>query len=397
MAQAQAVNLKVETIVVAQLSCGVMDAEAARWLNEVGDKLHRKLVKVGLATSREVVATTGATLGAFIDSYIAARSTAKWRTVDIWKIVRRNLVSYFGEVKPIADITPGDADDWCEHMRTSFAPATAGRRAKIGKQFFRWGARKELLPRNPFEGIATPCPENRDRTVFVTRAMADKVLAACPDTQWRLIFALCRFGGLRCPSEVLGVRWGDVDWEHGRILIHSPKTEHHEGKESRLIPIFPELRPCLQDAFDLAEPGTEYVVTAYRNGENTNLRDKLAAIITKAGLEPWPKLFINLRSTRETELAECWPVHVVCAWLGNSAMIAKRHYLQVTDEHFERAAKNGTESGTVTSAQARNEPQRDEADKSESPMISDPCEKLQPSATASENDKHSFWDSRPAS
>jgi hypothetical protein len=50
-------------------------------------------------------------------------------------------------------------------------------------------------------------------------------------------------------------------------------------------------------------------------------------------------LFQNLRSTRETELAESWPEHVVCAWIGNSKAVAKEHYLQVTEEHFERAAK----------------------------------------------------------
>ncbi len=30
-------------------------------------------------------------------------------------------------------------------------------------------------------------------------------------TQWRLIFALSRYGGLRCPSEHLALRWGHID------------------------------------------------------------------------------------------------------------------------------------------------------------------------------------------
>jgi hypothetical protein len=34
---------------------------------------------------------------------------------------------------------------------------------------------------------------------------------------------------------------------------------------------------------------------------------------------------------RETELAESFPMHVVCEWIGNSAAIAAKHYLQVTD------------------------------------------------------------------
>ena len=37
----------------------------------------------------------------------------------------------------------------------------------------------------------------------------------------------------------------------------------------------------------------------------------LLKIIARAGLEPWAKLFQNLRATRETELAEIYPMHVV--------------------------------------------------------------------------------------
>jgi hypothetical protein len=50
-------------------------------------------------------------------------------------------------------------------------------------------------------------------------------------------------------------------------------------------------------------------------------------------------LWQNLRSTRQTELAERWPQHVVCAWLGNSQKVAQEHYLQVLDEHFEQASE----------------------------------------------------------
>ena len=59
--------------------------------------------------------------------------------------------------------------------------------------------------------------------------------------------------------------------------------------------------------------------------------------VSGAGLEPWPKLFQNLRLTRETELAEEYPLHVVCAWIGNSQPVAAKHYLQVTESHFEKA------------------------------------------------------------
>ena len=149
------------------------------------------------------------------------------------------------------------------------------------------------------------------------------MLEACPDAEWRLLFALSRFGGLRCPSEHLGLRWGDIDWADGRFLVHSPKTEHHEGGESRIVPIFPELLPYFEQAWEQAAEGSEFVITRYRD-TNANLRTQLHRIIRKAGLEPWPKAFHNLRATRQTELAETYPMHVVCAWIGNTETVARK-------------------------------------------------------------------------
>jgi len=81
---------------------------------------------------------------------------------------------------------------------------------------------------------------------------------------------------------------------------------------------------------------------------------RLLDIIWSAGLKEWPKLFQNLRSTRQTELSETFPSHVVCKWMGNSKPVADRHYLQTTEAHFARtilgdqaaqkAAQQGAES-----------------------------------------------------
>lgn len=106
--------------------------------------------------------------------------------------------------------------------------------------------------------------------------------------------------------------------------------------------MFPELQPYLLKVFSQPDAG-EYVITRYRDN-HANLRTQFVRIIRKAGLKPWPKPFQNLRSTRETELAETYPEHVVCAWIGNSVPVARKHYLQVTNEHFELAAKRRTEA-----------------------------------------------------
>jgi integrase len=176
---------------------------------------------------------------------------------------------------------------------------------------------------------------NKAREYFLTEADSQKVLDSCPDAAWRLIFALARYAGFRCPSEHLALTWGDVDWVKGRLRVDSPKTGLRE------CPIFPELRPYLDDAYALAGAEAAFnvnapVIARYLDSR-TNLRSYFNRIIKRAGLTPWPKLFQNLRATRETELVRRFPIHVVCAWLGNSPRVAQKHYLQVTDSDFAKA------------------------------------------------------------
>jgi hypothetical protein len=172
----------------------------------------------------------------------------------------------------------------------------------------------------------------------VTREEAQKVLDACPCNQWRLLFALARYGGLRTPSESLALTWADINWEKNLMVVRQPKLEHLEGRATRLVPIFPELRPFLEQCFDEAEPGALHVITRYRGDSAVNLRTQLERILCRAGLTAWPKLWQNLRSTRQTELAETMPMHKVCKMIGNSPLVANTHYLQVRDEDYERAA-----------------------------------------------------------
>ncbi len=309
-----------------------------RWLDELPDPLRDKVAKVRLCTPREA-----ATLGAFIDHWTASRSDAKGSTRLTYRRVRNHLVGYFGEARGLRDITPADAAAWAAWMvgERGLARNTARKSASVAKQLGRSALRGRLVEVNPFADMTGTVTGNPDRYAFIDRGTIARVLDACPDPQWRLLVALARFGGLRIPSEAFALKWGDIDWggpdSPGRFTVHSSKTEHHEGKASRVVPIFPELLPHLEAAFDAAEPGTVHCITRYRDATQ-NLRTHLQRIIHKTGIDPWPKLWQNLRSTRETELADAYPIQVVTAWIGNSPQVAQRHYLQVTDEHFARAA-----------------------------------------------------------
>jgi integrase len=323
----------------------------AAWLAGLSEDFYKKLVNVELVKSRTAKGETA--LAAFIDGYLAGRTDLKENTHIGLGQARRNLLAYFGEGKNLADITEGDAEEYARYLTTAkaadnapidtpvgvgLASNTARRLIGRAKQFFRFAVRKRIITANPFADVASSLRANPDRLFFITPAMAAKVLEKCPNAEWRLIFALSRFGGLRCPSEHLALKWGDVDFEAKKIRVPSPKTEHIEGKASRMIPMFPELEKELLAVYSEAEAGAEWVITRYRQ-PNQNLRTQFKKIIRRAGLEAWPRLFHNLRTTRETELMEIFPAHVVCGWIGNTVKVATAHYLQTTDEHFAQAVK----------------------------------------------------------
>jgi len=141
------------------------------------------------------------------------------------------------------------------------------------------------------------------------------------------------------------LKWADINWEYSRMLVHSPKAEHHEAGDSRLVLLFPELAGVLSEVFEADADRSVFVVTRYRDSTQ-NLRTTFRKIIHRAGVQPWPKLFQNLRSTRETELAEMTSLQAVTAWMGNSQLVAARHYLQLTDEHLPLASGNQSHPST---------------------------------------------------
>ena len=129
------------------------------------------------------------------------------------------------------------------------------------------------------------------------------------------------------------------------MLIRSLKTEHHVGGALRWIPIFPELAPLLSKRYAEAAEGESLVLPMLVGRTDASLRKPIEKAIKNAGLTQWPRLWHNLRATRQTELENEFPSHVVCAWLGNNQATARAHYLQVTDEHFEKgAAQNAAQS-----------------------------------------------------
>lgn len=147
------------------------------------------------------------------------------------------------------------------------AEATVKKRLDFARLVFEYAVDHEALTKNPFAkirakgGAVAPHAE-------VTPEMVEAVLEQCPNQDWRLITVLCRYAGMRPPSEVLSLRWQDIFWDKDNMLITSPKAEHHLGHDSRLCPLFAEAREELNAAWEAAQEGAVYseASTRFRDG-----------------------------------------------------------------------------------------------------------------------------------
>jgi len=343
MKVAETWKARIEAILADKLLNLPHDAELAGWIAGLDETMLARLRSAGLADGVGLAQTT---LGAFLERYFGT-ITCKLATRTFYGHTRRCLETKFGASRPLRDIGPADADQWRAWLTDDqeLSPATVARRIIAARTIWRAAVRWKLASENPFEGIKAGHQSNEERKRFVPRDAIEKAIAEAPDAEWRCIIALSRYGGLRCPSEHFALRWADIDWDRGTIRVTVPKLAHIEGCAQRMIPLFPELRLHLLELFDAAEPGNEYVIAKHRL-PCANLRQQFERILLRAGLSPWPRLFHNLRASRETELMREYDLATVAKWIGNSPEVAARHYATSVDldGDFRRAAGLGAQA-----------------------------------------------------
>lgn len=356
---AKTFKVRVEALVTASLLQQPVDAEVAKWLGKLPDRTYGRLARAGLVPAREraQVPTVGELLRRFVEA-----APVKPSTLAAYRQTTMSLAAFLGEGTRLDAVTAIHADMWRKALTEPtadghrLAPATVAKRVHVARTIFGRACRWGMIQASPFAHLKAGSQSNPDRAFYVPADVVLSILNECRDGQWRTIIGLARFAGLRCPSEIVGLRWGDVDWERWRLTVRSPKTAEHEGHGVRMVPIAPELRPILQAAFDEAQEGSETVVPRLRDAR-VNLRTTFLKLIARAGFKPWPRLFHNLRASCENDWAERFPGHVVADWLGHSPAVAREHYLQTRDAHFEMATgmtreQGGNKSGNTAAQNA---------------------------------------------
>jgi integrase len=327
----------------------ILDKLTQAWLETSSPIIREKLAKVGL-----IELPKQHTCGELWKEFLRQKTDIKPQTFRLYEMTEQKFFAFFSEKDSIHSLNQERMTEWINSI--SGASASIALYVKQTKAVFNWAKdQKKWIKDSPLLGIGGGSFENHANDRIITLQEYRKLLSACPDQEWRLIIALARIGGLRCPSELMPLRWFDFDFERKYFVVRSPKTERYPTGKSRDVPIFPELVPELR-ALQKESAGTEFVINCFtRNGirpEFPDLGYKFGVIAKKVGLGDVPRPFDNMRASRSNELRRNPHIGVKLEsiWLGHSPEVADNHYFFSAQSDYEHAAQWETPEWLLTSS-----------------------------------------------
>ena len=304
------------------------------WIRSACPEIQNKLGKVALLER-----PPNHTCEELWNTFLKNKKDIKESTLLTYEAAKHRFFLFFKKNDFIEEITKETMAQFKTFLRESLAEATvAGTITKL-RTVFNWAKEHGWITQSPMIGVPRGSFKNRNNDQFVTQDDYLKLLEHCPCLEWRVILALVRYGGLRCPSEVLRLRWADINWELNQFNVRSSKTERYQGKDERIVPLFPEVRKELTELFFRDESErNEYIINRYRN-VNTNLGTQFARIVRMAGLKPIKRPYDNMRASRSNEIYAKFGPYYESQWIGHSSKIATDHYLSITPDDINRAAE----------------------------------------------------------
>ncbi len=304
--------------------------EDEEWLRKLPSEQFEKIHRTGLL-AQTTIPTQRMSLRGWVDEWLntvlAQRSE---RTHELYEQSSSLFLDYLEQDFGLLAIKREHAERWHNHLvESGISTASVRRHIRQLKACFNAAIKRDILVQNPFDRIKSASVA-AERGRIISDIEAEKVLNELPSLEYKLLFALARYGGLRSPSETLTVSWEDIDLDTDRMEIYAQKTG-----QTRLVPILPQLKALLDLAVIESEnmSGPVLSISIHNNARTVSNAAK------RAGVEPWKKTFQTLRQSFSTMMCERFPEHVVAAWAGHSPEVARRHYLTMLDEHFTEAAR----------------------------------------------------------
>jgi integrase len=212
---------------------------AARNLTEAKAELRQVL---GNRDQRLDVPPTRLTLNEVADDFFAAfdarvaSGEASERTAENYRGRWANHVRDTLGRRRIQDIRVGHVATFISELRRrGLSQWTILGVVNVVNRVYGYALQSEIVTRNPVALVEKPQAKNKTEARILEAREVRALLEAAPE-KYRLLLMVAAYTGLR-QSEVLGLRWQDVDFENGVIHVRHQLSRAKTCEPAKLIPL----------------------------------------------------------------------------------------------------------------------------------------------------------------
>lgn len=234
----------------------------------------------------------------------------------------------------INEITPEDVEDYVLYLEAQrYAVMTRRHILCALRGLFRYGVQQTAIAVDPSQGI--PYPPAPQRPPFhLEPDEVEKLIVGAERPIVRALSATLFMTGLRI-SEAVGLKLGDVDLKHGRLLVR-----HGKGNKSRVVPICKRLRSLLLDYLVAHRPavsGDNFFATSSGKFGVDYAGHLVAEEARRLGLRGRVTPHVLRHSFATCLLANGTDLYRISVLLGHSSTRTTAIYAHIADRELEQA------------------------------------------------------------
>ena len=286
------------------------------------------------------------TLGRLLARVSESNAHLAEKTLAGYDLAGRLLLDGIGADTKASSITADVADRFIAKLRIGArTEQTIRSYTRTIKAIFSAAVKIKLIQDNPFAGQVSSVAEVDKTWAYVVVEDLSGVIEGT-DRGTGALLALARLAGLR-KGEAIRLQWMDVNLDDRRLTVQNQRPDGKRTTKSRRrdVPICPALHVLLENWWNDATDELDYDPQVCAGISNDNAHRKAAKAITSAGMCSYSKLFHTLRKNFGTDMVALGhPITTVADWLGNSAQVARNHYVRTEDGAFRQAAGLDTEN-----------------------------------------------------
>src|SRR5437667_2399921 len=172
------------------------------------------------------------------------------RVVPLMKSIRterdrvKRWMREFGTC-PLGQITRAEVETWRRERMSKCRPATINRDLSRLRHMLNIAVEWELLEESPMQGMKF-LQENNARTRYLSLEECQRLIASCIAPHIRAIVTVALHTGMRL-SEILNLRWQDLDFSSGFILVRDSKNGPRQVPSDSMLSTLLRSWPRLSD------------------------------------------------------------------------------------------------------------------------------------------------------